>query len=237
MDLGLGFIMAKILQFFYEVLGLEWGWAIILLTVLVKIVLFPTSISQFRSAEQIKKIQPLLQKIQEKYKNDPQELQKKTLELYRTHNVKPLGGCLPILIQLPFLVGLFRVLSTPDVYGIDMTNAVFLGMNLANSGYVPLGVISGVTTFIHQKMTPTAADSSQSTFMYIMPLFIGWITVTLKAGVGLYWVASTILGIGQQWIINRFILAKERSDEELAEKKGQEPEEKPKKAKPKESTE
>ena len=104
--------MAKILQFFYEVLGLEWGWAIILLTVLVKIVLFPTSISQFRSAEQIKKIQPLLQKIQEKYKNDPQELQKKTLELYRTHNVKPLGGCLPILIQLPFLVGLFRVLST-----------------------------------------------------------------------------------------------------------------------------
>lgn len=227
--------MARIMQFFHDVLGLEWGWAILVLTILVKIILFPASISQIRSAEQMKKIQPLFQKIQEKYKNDPQELQKRTLELYRTHNIKPLGGCLPLLIQLPFLVGLVRVLGTPEKYGIDLTNAVFLGMNLAQSGYIPLGILSGVTTYFHQKMTPGAGDSSQSTFLYVMPLFIGWLTVSLKAGVGLYWVASTVLGILQQWIINRFILAKETPEKDLSEKDGQETKEKQKKARPKES--
>ncbi|NLZ43732.1 MAG: YidC/Oxa1 family membrane protein insertase [Clostridia bacterium] len=237
MDLGLSIILARILQFFHEVLGVEWGWAIILLTVLIKILLFPTSISQFRSMEKMKKIQPLYQKLQEKYKNDPQELQKKTMELYKAHNVNPLGGCLPILIQLPFLVGLFTMLNNPDKYGIDMSNAVFLGMNLLQSGYIPLGIVSGVTTFLQQKMTPTAgADSSQSTMMYIMPFFIGWLTITLKAGVGLYWTASTILGIAQQWVINRFILAKESPKEELSGEKDQEQKGKPKKAKPKEST-
>lgn len=127
MDLGLGTVMARILQFFHEVLGVEWGWAIILLTILIKMILFPTSISQFRSMEKMKKVQPLYKKLQEKYKNDPQELQKKTMELYKAHNVNPLGGCLPMLIQLPFLVGLFRMLSTPEEYGIDMSNAFFFG--------------------------------------------------------------------------------------------------------------
>lgn len=228
--------MARILQFFHEVLGVEWGWAIILLTVLIKILLFPTSISQIRSMEGMKKLQPLLKKIQEKYKNDPQELQKKTMELYKAHNVNPFGGCLPMLIQLPFLIGLFRMLNTPEQYGIDMTNAVFLGMNLLNSGYIPLGIISGATTFIQQKMTSPAGTDSQSAMMYVMPFFIGWLTISLKAGVGLYWVASTFLGIAQQWVINRFILAKEEKPEEgLVEEKGLEEKARPKKAKPNES--
>jgi YidC/Oxa1 family membrane protein insertase len=236
MDLGLGTVMARILQFFHEVLGVEWGWAIILLTILIKMILFPTSISQFRSMEKMKKVQPLYKKLQEKYKNDPQELQKKTMELYKAHNVSPLGGCLPMLIQLPFLVGLFRMLSTPEEYGIDMSNAFFLGMDLLRSGYIPLGIISGVTTFFQQKMSsPAGADSSQSTMMYIMPLLLGWLTIRLKAGVGLYWASSMILGIAQQWIINRFILAKESSKEGLSEE-DQDLKGKPKKARPKEST-
>ena len=184
----------------------------------------------------MRKIQPLYQKLQEKYKNDPQELQKRTMELYKAHNVNPLGGCLPMLIQIPFLVGLFTMLNTPEKYGIDMSNAVFVGMNLLQPGYIPLGIVSGVTTFLQQKITPKAgADSSQNTMMYIMPLFMGWITIKLKAGVGLYWAASTILGIAQQWVINRFILAKESSKEELSGEKDQEQKEKPKKTGPKES--
>ena len=136
----------------------------------------------------------------------------------------------------PFLVGLFTMLNTPEKYGIDMSNAVFVGMNLLQPGYIPLGIVSGVTTFLQQKITPKAgADSSQNTMMYIMPLFMGWITIKLKAGVGLYWAASTILGIAQQWVINRFILAKESSKEELSGEKDQEQKEKPKKTGPKES--
>jgi|SRR5690554_1078564 len=198
-------LMANILQYFYDTLGVGWGGAIILLTVLIKIILFPTSLSQVRSMEGMKKIQPKLKEIQEKYKKNPEELQKRTMELYKTHNVNPLGGCLPMLIQIPFLWALFGVLNNPDQFNIDLTNATFLGMNLLNSGYLALAIISGGSTFIQQKISsPGGAESSQSAMLYVMPVFLGWITYTLKAGVGLYWVASTFLGIVQQWVVTRY---------------------------------
>src|SRR5690606_12613454 len=96
-------IMAKLLVFFHDNLGVGWGMSIIFLTLLVKVVLFPFSLSQIRSMEGMKKIQPELKKIQEKYKNNPEEQQRKLLELYQKNNVNPLGGCLPLLIQLPIL--------------------------------------------------------------------------------------------------------------------------------------
>lgn len=205
--------MANILRFFYDMLGVGWGWSIVLLTILIKLILFPISIKQLRSMEGMKKIQPLLKKVQEKYKNDPQELQKKTMELYKAHNVNPLGGCLPMLIQIPFLWALFGMLRAPEQFNIDFTTATFFGMNLLREGYIGLGIISGASTFLQQKLAPAGGtDSSQSTMMYIMPVFIGWITYTLKAGVGVYWVASTVLGIVQQWVFNRFFLDKESKE-------------------------
>ncbi|NLY90558.1 MAG: membrane protein insertase YidC [Firmicutes bacterium] len=210
-------ILATIMTFFHNTLGVGWGTAIIFLTLVVKIVLFPFTLSQIKSAEGMKKIQPEIQKIQAKYKNNPEEQQRKMMELYQKNKVNPLGGCLPLLLQLPVLWALFGLLNSPEKYNIDFSNAVFLTMDLTKShSYWLLAVISGLTSFIQQKMTTVSmADSSQSTFLYIMPVFMGWITYTLKAGVGLYWVASTVIGIVQQWIITRFFLKEEMEETKL----------------------
>jgi len=203
--------MANILTFFHETLGVGWGMAIILLTILVKVVLFPLSLSQIRSLEGMKKIQPEIKKIQEKYKNNPEEQQRKLMELYQKNKVNPLGGCLPLILQLLILLPLIRVLSSPENFNIDFTNAYFLTMNLTQkNSYWLLAVISGATSYIQQKMTMVGTDSSQTAVMnYIMPVFMGWITYTLTAGVGIYWVASTVLGIIQQWVITKFFIQKQ----------------------------
>lgn len=204
-------IMANILTFFHETLGVGWGMAIILLTILVKVVLFPLSLSQIRSLEGMKKIQPEIKKIQEKYKNNPEEQQRKLMELYQKNKVNPLGGCLPLILQLLILLPLIRVLSSPENFNLDFTNAYFLTMNLTQkNSYWLLAVISGATSYIQQKMTMVGTDSSQTAVMnYIMPVFMGWITYTLTAGVGIYWVASTVLGIIQQWVITKFFIQKQ----------------------------
>ena len=205
-------ILANILKYFSENLGVGWGMAIIFLTVLVKVVLFPLSLSQIRSMEGMKKIQPQLKEIQDKYKKNPEEQQRRMMELYQKNKVNPLGGCLPLLLQLPILWALFSVLRTPENYNIDFTNAVFLTMDLTKShSYWLLAVISGASSFLQQKMTTVqTADSSQTTMMYFMPIFMGWITYTLKAGIGLYWVASTVLGILQQWITTKYFIREEQ---------------------------
>jgi YidC/Oxa1 family membrane protein insertase len=201
------------MTFFHDSLGVGWGMAIILLTLVVKTVLFPFTLSQIRSTEGIKKIQPELQKIQTKYKNNPEEQQRRIMELYQKNKVNPLGGCLPLLLQLPVLWALFGLLNTPEKYNIDFTNALFLTMDLTKSGYYVLAIISAGTSFLQQKMTTVSTtDTSQSTFLYIMPLFMGYITYTLKAGVGLYWVASTVIGIVQQWVITRFFIKEEETE-------------------------
>ena len=200
-------MMASVLNYFQSVLGLGWGMAIILLTIVVKVVLFPFSISQIRSMEGMKKIQPQIKEIQEKYKKNPEEQQRRMMEVYKENKVNPLGGCLPLLLQLPFLWALFGLLNNPEKFNIDFTNAFFLTMDLAKSKYLVLGIISGLTSFLQQKTTTVAnTDPSQSSFMYFMPIFMGYITYTLKAGVGLYWVASTIIGILQQWLIAKFFI-------------------------------
>ena len=207
-------IMANVLTFFHDTLGVGWGMAIIFLTILVKVVLFPFSLSQIRSMEGMKKIQPELKKIQEKYKNNPEEQQRKIMELYQKNKVNPLGGCLPLLLQLPILWALFNVLRFPENYNLDFSNAYFLTMDLTKShSYWLLAVISGLTSFLQQKMTTVAtADSSQNTMMYVMPLFMGYITYTPKAGIGVYWVASTVIGIIQQWVITKFLIREEQPE-------------------------
>lgn len=205
-------ILANILKFFHDTLGVSWGMAIIFLTVLVKLVLFPLSLSQIRSMEGMKKIQPQIKEIQEKYKKNPEEQQRRVMEIYQKNKVNPLGGCLPLILQLPILWALFSVLRTPENYNIDFTNAIFLTMDLTKShSYWLLAVVSGALSFLQQKMTMVqTTDSSQNTMMYVMPVFMGWITYTLKAGIGLYWVASTLLGILQQWITTKFFIREEQ---------------------------
>src|SRR5690554_270045 len=204
-------LMADILRVFHDTLGASWGWSIILLTILIKIVLFPTSISQIKSMEGMKKITPLIKEIQEKYKKNPEEQQRRVMEVYKQNKVNPLGSCLPMLIQLPFLYALFALLNNPDKFHIDLANEIFLGLNLTQNKYLALAAISGATTFFQSKLTTpsTGQESTQNTFLYIMPVFLGYITYSLKAGVGLYWVASNVIQIIQQVIITRFFIPSE----------------------------
>ncbi len=215
--------MAEILKFLYAVVP-NYGWDIVLLTLAIKIVLFPTSISQVRSMEVMKVLQPKIKELQDKYKDKPQEMQRRMMEMYREHKASPFGGCLPMLIQLPILFALFGLLRTPEKFGLVLKNEYFLGLLLTakgntkdimgSMGHVILAVLSAGSTFLQTKMTsPTpqggaaeGAASMQNTLLYFMPLFFGYITFTMEAAIGIYWVAQAIIGIVQQLVIVKFFI-------------------------------
>ncbi len=203
--------VAYVLQYFHNYM--DWGWSIVLLTLLIKIVLFPFSIKQIQSMEKMKRIQPKIKEIQDKYKDRPEEFQRRTMELYKKEQVNPLGGCLPMLIQLPVLWAIYALLTDPKyLVAGQIAKDVFLGiLPLGVTNNIPLAVISGVTTFLQQKMTmpTTGTDSNQQMFLYITPLLFGFITWTVSAGIGLYWVASNVIGIAQQYLIYEYFIVKE----------------------------
>lgn len=233
-------LMAEILKFLYAVIP-NYGWDIVLLTLLIKIVLFPTSITQVRSMEVMKVLQPKIKELQDKYKDNPQEMQRRMMEMYREHKASPFGGCLPMLIQLPILFALFGLLRTPEKFGLDLTNVYFLGIELmakgntkdilGSMGHVILAVLSAGTTFLQTKMTSPAprggaaegASSMQNTLLYFMPLFFGYITFTMEAAIGIYWVAQAVIGIVQQLVIVKFFIHPVKAVEK---------DEKPRKARP-----
>jgi YidC/Oxa1 family membrane protein insertase len=200
----------------------SWGWSIILLTLLIKIVLFPTSIKQVQSMEKMKRIQPKLKEIQDKYKDKPEEFQRRTMELYKKEKVNPLGGCLPMLIQLPLLWAIFALIQHKNTI-VDL-NSHFLWFQLKATHDYYLAIISAVTTFIQSKFAtpaPVGSESNQQQqiFLYIMPVMFGYFTWMYTAAIGLYWVASNIIGIVQQYLIYEYFVVKEhiQKDEEKPE--------------------
>lgn len=219
-------LFAWILKFLFSYTH-SWGWSIILLTLLIKIILFPTSIKQVQSMEKMKQIQPKLKEIQEKYKDKPEEFQRRTMELYKKEKVNPLGGCLPMLIQLPLLWAIFALLqdSKNEIAGLikDSQFHIFgLSVALGTTKNIVVAIISGITTFIQSKITtPTVGgdSSQQQIFLYIMPVMFGYFTWLYSVAIGLYWVASNIIGIAQQYLIYEYFVVKEHihKDEETLE--------------------
>lgn len=202
--------------------AIDWGWAIIIFTVLIKFLLFPTTIKQFQVMNKMKEIQPKLKEVQEKYKGRPDELQKKTMEIYQKEKVNPFGGCLPMLIQLPLLWAIFSLLQDHYFIKNSIGNASFLWFQLVHKGDWALAIISGATTFLQQKLTAPAAgaDQNQQVFLYIMPVMFGFFTFQVNSGVGLYWVVSNIVQIIQQYITNEYFIVKEH----IQHKEGDNPE-------------
>jgi YidC/Oxa1 family membrane protein insertase len=190
---------------------ISWGWAIIILTIVIKIILFPTMIKQVQAMNKMKIIQPKIKEIQDKFKDKPDELQRRTMELYKKEQVNPFGGCLPMLIQLPLLWAIFGVLQDPTFVKNFFQDATFFWLHLVQKHDLILAVISAITTFFQQKLTTptTGADPNQKIFLYIMPVMFGFFTYQVNAGVGLYWVISNIVGIAQQYIINEYFTVKE----------------------------
>jgi YidC/Oxa1 family membrane protein insertase len=212
-----------VIQWFFA-LTQNWGWAVILLTLVIKVILFPSSIKQFRSMDKMKKIQPKLKEIQDKYKDKPEELQRRMMELYKKEQVNPFGSCLPMIIQLILLWPIFYLLQNPK-YGIltdTFRNTQFLWFHLGDQKILltngVLAVISGLTTFLQTKLTTPATgageQNQQQIFLYIMPIFIGVITYSVNAGMALYWITSNILGVIQQYLINEYFIVKEHIQKE-----------------------
>ncbi len=192
-------LLRNIIEFFYGITH-SYGIAIILLTVVIKLGLYPLTMKQINSMKEMAKIQPLIKELQQKYKNDPQELNKKTMELYKEHGVNPFGGCLPMLIQLPILWILFRVLNT---YNFGHTK--FLGLwDLSKPDpYYILPILIVILSFLQQKVMSTGDDTSQNKMMLIMmPLFIGYISLKLPTGVVLYWGISSLLDVILRYYID-----------------------------------
>ncbi len=217
----------KIIVFLYSNVVANYGIAIILLTIIVRLLLVPLSITQTRSMVKMQKIQPELKELQKKYKDDKQRLQQETMDFYKKHNVNPLSGCLPLILQLPVFFALFQALRNPseivtnvlgkfEINGVLNHNYNFLWMNLnERDPYYILVILMVGTMFLSMKMTTT--DPKQSKIMYIMPVVFGFISFTFPSGILVYWVTTNIWSIGQQWIVSK-IITKRSVKEELIQK-------------------
>ena len=177
----------------------NFGVSIIVVTILIKIALLPLTLKQDKSMKEMKKIQPELEKLKEKYANDKQMLNIKTMELYKEHKVNPLGGCLPLLIQLPILIALFGVLRN----GIIPQDSSFLWLKLSDKDpYYILPILNGAVSFFQQKLMGSADSNPQmKNMMYIFPIMMIYISYKMPSGLQLYWLTSSILAVVQQYFI------------------------------------
>jgi YidC/Oxa1 family membrane protein insertase len=192
----------------------NYGIAIILLTVIIKMVLYPLTNKQMKSMLAMQQLQPKVKEIQQKWKNkDQQKMQQMIMELYKENNVNPAAGCLPLLVQMPILFALYRSLFAFPYLNEAHASFIWVQNLSARDPYFILPVLAGVTTFFQSKMTTTTNDPTQRMMLYTMPVFIAWISGTVPAGLALYWVVFNIVGIIQQFFINKQMLVVKKEAE------------------------
>ena len=177
----------------------NFGVSIIIVTILIKIALLPLTLKQDKSMKEMKKIQPELEKIKKDYAHDKQMLNIKTMELYKEHKVNPLGGCLPLLLQLPILFALFGVLRN----GIIPKDSSFLWLKLSvPDPFYVLPVLNGAVSFFQQKLMGSADSNPQmKNMMYVFPIMMIMFSLKMPSGLQLYWLTSSILAVVQQYFI------------------------------------
>lgn len=190
-----------VLDLFHKWAG-NWGVAIILLTVLIKLLFYPLSAASYRSMARMKAVTPKLQRIKELYGDDRQRLHQAMMELYKTEKINPMGGCLPIVVQIPVFIALYWVL----LQSVELRQAPFMLwiQDLsAKDPYYVLPVIMGATMFLQTRLNPTPPDPIQARMMQIMPIAFSIFFFFFPAGLVLYWLVNNVLSIAQQWWINR----------------------------------
>lgn len=199
-------VMVPFLNFSYNNLYPNYGVAIILLTILIKLLLFPLTKKQFESMKATQKIQPQLKKLQEKFKGQPEKLHAEMMSLWKTNNVNPLGGCLPAILQMPFFIAVYFTVRSDTFEALLVAPNANPGMftfwlsNLAapDTTYI-LPIIIGLLTYLGQKMMIT--DPNQAKIMMILPFFLVYISAQLQAGVLVYWATQQLVAVIQQYII------------------------------------
>ena len=202
--------VVHILNAIYGVVG-NYGIAIIIVTVLMRIIIFPLTLKQEKSMKKMRELQPELEKIKEKYKDNPQEYQQKTAELYRESGVNPLGGCLPLLIQMPVFVALYWAFSGNAIpadakflwFTLKQPDRLFM---IGNFAFNLLPILNVGVTYIQQKIMTSATNGQESnqqmqTMLYMMPLMMLFIFYKMPSGVTLYYLVSGALSLVQQYFI------------------------------------
>ncbi len=180
----------------------NYGLAIIILTILIKIIFWPLGNKSYRSMKEMQKLQPKVAELRERYKDDKTRLSQETMALYKSHKVNPLGGCLPMIIQIPVFFGLYKAL----LYAIELRHSpLFLWIQdlSAKDPYYITPVIMGVTMFIQQKMAPPVGDPMQAKIMLLMPVVFTVLFLGFPSGLVLYWLFNNVISIGQQMYINK----------------------------------
>lgn len=182
----------------------NWGWAIILLTVLIKAAFFPLSAASYKSMAKMRVLTPKLMKLKESFGDDKQRMNQEMMELYKREKVNPLGGCLPILVQIPVFIALYWVLLGT----VEMRGAPWLGwitdLSVQDPYYI-LPLLMGVSMFIQTRLNPTPPDPIQAKIVLWMPIVFTVMFLWFPAGLVLYWTVNNVLSIAQQWQVNRMI--------------------------------
>lgn len=209
-------VLLWLLEFTHRLTG-NYGVDIIILSILLKVIFWPLSRKSYKSMQEMQKIQPEMKMLQEKYKEDRQRLNQEMMALYKRRKVNPVGGCLPMLLQFPFLIALYKALplsfnlrhapfmlwlrdlSAADTFFIDQLPLPLLG----NTPVGPLPLLMGVSMLIQQKMSPTMGDPRQAKMMMIMPIMFIFIFLSFPSGLVLYWFVQNILSIGEQYYTRR----------------------------------
>lgn len=201
--------LVKILNFFNTYVH-NFGIAIILLTVVIKIVFWPLSYKSFKSMEQMKKIQPMMKKLKEQYKDDKQKMNQELMRLYKTYKVNPAGGCLPMLLQIPVFIGLYEALlgsiqlrHATFISNVPFTDIVWLADLAAKDPLYVTPVLMGLTMYLQQKLSPQAGDPTQAKIMMFMPIVLTFIFLNFPAGLVVYFITNNVLSIAQQGFMLR----------------------------------
>ena len=206
-DYGVLWFIAKLLfwglKHLHGLLG-NWGWAIILLTLLIKLMFYPLSAAGYRSMAKMRRVQPRLLALRERYADDRARLNQAMMDLYKQEKINPLGGCLPILVQVPVFISLYWVL----LESVELRQASFIlwihDLSTKDPRFV-LPIIMGISMFIQQKMNPAPVDPIQAKVMQILPFAFTVFFAFFPSGLVLYWVVNNVLSIAQQWYITRSI--------------------------------
>jgi YidC/Oxa1 family membrane protein insertase len=190
------------LKFIYNNVIHNYGIAIILLTLIIKIIFWPLGNKSYRSMKEMQKLQPKIAEMREKYKDDKTRISQEMMALYKSHKVNPMGGCLPMVIQIPVFFGLYKTL----LFAIELRHSplIWWVQDLsAKDPYYITPIIMGATMFVQQKMTPPAGDPMQAKIMLFMPIIFTVMFLNFPSGLVIYWLFNNIISIGQQYYINK----------------------------------
>ena len=206
-DYGIFWFLAKPLYWLLDYINSytnNWGWSIVLVTVILKLLFYRLSAAGYRSMANMRRVQPRLLALKERYQDDRAQLNKAMMDIYKKEKINPLGGCFPILIQIPVFISLYWVL----LESVELRQADFVlwinDLSVADPFFV-LPLLMGITMFIQQKLNPAPMDPIQAKVMAVLPVVFTIFFAFFPAGLVLYWVANNILSIAQQWVITRNI--------------------------------